>query len=162
VTGRWWHRDTLVVTLSVCAVALTGGLLTEIGPWYLSLKQPSWKPPDWAFGPAWTVIFSFTGIAALTAWRQSGDAASRRMIAATCLLSALMNVLWSVLFFKLRRPDWSLVQIFALLASILMMMLAFRRSSVKATLLLTPYFVWVCFAATINYGVTQLNKPFGS
>lgn len=33
-----------------------GGLLTEIGAWYKNLRKPSWQPPDWLFGPAWTII----------------------------------------------------------------------------------------------------------
>ena len=52
-----------VAVVATLVVAGAGGLVTDIGPWYKGLRQPPWKPPDWAFGPIWTTIF----IAAATA-----------------------------------------------------------------------------------------------
>jgi len=60
--GRLW-RPAVVAGLLALAVASAGGALTILGPWYFGLKQPSWKPPDWAFGPALTLIFALTAAA---------------------------------------------------------------------------------------------------
>ena len=59
----------LVAAVTAVIVAVAGGLLTDIGPWYRALKFPAWKPPDWAFGPIWTTIFTLAAISAAMSWR---------------------------------------------------------------------------------------------
>lgn len=141
-------------------VAGVGGSLTEIGPWYQALKKPFFQPPDWAFGPAWTLIFAFSIAAAATAWRAAPDARSRGWIIALYMVNGVLNVLWSVLFFKLRRPDWALIEVAFLWLSVLAMILVIRRYSARAGTLLVPYLAWVSFAAAINAAAVQLNAPF--
>jgi tryptophan-rich sensory protein len=77
-------------------------------------------------------------------------------------LNAALNILWSLLFFKLQRPDWSLWEIGPLWLSVLAMVLHLRPYAPRAAMLLWPYLAWVTFAATINWGVVQLNGPFGA
>lgn len=31
---------------------------------YRELNQPGWAPPGWLFGPVWTTLYTFMGIAA--------------------------------------------------------------------------------------------------
>ena len=64
-------RPVLIAVLLVLAVGGIGGAATEIGPWYLQLVKPSWQPPDWAFGPVWTLIYITTSMAGLRAWRSA-------------------------------------------------------------------------------------------
>jgi translocator protein len=145
---------------SVCVVALLGGLATEIGPWYRGLAKPSWQPPDWLFGPAWTVIFGFIAAAGTIAWRTAPDAHMRRMLAWLFAINAALNVLWSILFFKLRRPDWALIEVVFLWLSILALIVCTNRWSRRAALLLVPYLAWVTFAGVLNGAVVRLNAPF--
>ena len=67
-----WSSDFLwalgVTAAAALVVAIAGAVLTEIGPWYDNLRKPSWKPPDWAFGPVWTTIFVLATISAALAW----------------------------------------------------------------------------------------------
>ncbi len=72
-----------------------------------------------------------------------------------------MNLLWSQLFFGLQRPDWALVEVGALWASIILLMIVVRPYSVRAVWLLVPYLLWVSFAAFLNFTVVRLNAPFG-
>ena len=39
---------------------LAGSVITKknIKPWYEKIKRPSWRPPNWAFGPVWTCLVS--------------------------------------------------------------------------------------------------------
>ncbi|MEY3474814.1 MAG: hypothetical protein RL087_1272 [Pseudomonadota bacterium] len=158
--GRLW-RPAVVAGLLALAVASAGGALTILGPWYFGLKQPSWKPPDWAFGPAWTLIFALTATAGAIAWQRGSDAQRRAMVR-WFALNAALNILWSLLFFKLQRPDWSLWEIGPLWLSVLAMVLHLRPYAPRAAMLLWPYLAWVTFAASINWGVVQLNGPFGA
>jgi translocator protein len=144
------------------AVALLGGGLTDIGPWYQGLRQPSWKPPDWAFGPAWTLLYGLTVAAAVIGVRAAAAGQERRRLVAAFLANALLNVMWSALFFYFRRPDWALAQVALLWLSVATLVLLSLRINGLAAWLLVPYLLWVAYAASINAAVVHLNRPFGS
>ena len=154
-------KPVLVAALAAIAVGALGGSLTDIGPWYQALKKPSWQPPDWAFGPAWTTIFALAVVSAVSAWRATTDSAQRSWIIGLFALNGFLNVLWSTLFFALRRPDWALAEVGFLWLAILLPMVVFWRISKTASLCLLPYLAWVSFAAFLNYTVVRLNAPFG-
>lgn len=150
-------KSTLMAIAIAFAVALVGGLLTDLDPWYQALNQPSWKPPDSWFGPAWTTIFLLTGIAAALCWEANPAPAARRQVWLFFSVNAVANLSWSLLFFTLKLPTWALVEVVFLWLSIVSLIwLAWSRSHLAALLLL-PYLGWVSFASTVNYGVTVLN-----
>lgn len=153
------RRALAVAVAGVTVVALLGGLATEIGPWYRALTKPSFQPPDWLFGPAWTAIFAAVAVAFADAWCAAPASQRRRLIVAG-LLNGALNVLWSVLFFKLRRPDWALGEVVLLWLSIAALIAIVRPWSRRASLLLCPYLAWVTFAAILNLAVVVLNSPF--
>lgn len=142
-------------------VAVAGGLLTELSPWYDRLKKPSWKPPDWAFGPIWTVILILAAISAALAWDAALDSATRRLILIVLIINSILNIAWSGVFFKMKRPDWALVEVLLLWLSIVALIVVLGQSSRLAGLLMVPYLAWVSTAAFLNYRIVQLNRPFG-
>jgi tryptophan-rich sensory protein len=155
--GRAWAA----AAVAAACVAVLGGLATEIGPWYLGLEQPAWKPPDWAFGPAWTLIYACTALAGAKAWLAS-PASARRLLIGAFLVNGVLNVTWSLLFFRLRRPDWALLEVGLLWLSVLALVIVCGRRSRAAGALLLPYLAWVAFAAALNAAVVRLNGPFGA
>jgi tryptophan-rich sensory protein len=169
VTSRVPRRAYAVAAAIAVLVAGIGGLATDLGPWYRGLVQPPWKPPDIVFGPVWTLLYTLTAWAGARAWwharagAQADEAAAeagrrrQRRLLAGFLLNALLNVLWSVLFFKAQRPDWALVEIVLLTASVLWLISACAEVDRLAARLLLPYLAWVLFAATVNAGVLRLN-----
>jgi translocator protein len=138
------------------AVAALGMAVTDLGPWYAALRQPAWKPPDLWFGPAWTLIYTLAAVAAAKAWLAADRPQQRRLIAAFAL-NGTLNVLWSWLFFRARRPDWALAEVVLLWLSIVLLIVVAGRSSSAAAWLLLPYLVWVSFAAALNFAVVRLN-----
>lgn len=156
------NRATPIVIAAIVAVCVgvVGGLMTDIGPWYQSLDKPDWQPPDWLFGPVWTTIYALTAVAAVLAWRGSNDRAARQNLLILLLLNATLNITWSLLFFRLQRPDWALYEVSFLWASIILLMYACYRRKRIAALLLVPYLIWVAFAAVLNAEVVRLNAPF--
>ena len=157
-------RWTLVTfaTIIVGLVAVLGGVATEIGDWYEGLRFPSWRPPNWLFGPAWTLIFFLTATSGVLAWEQAPDDSARLWLLALFLINAVLNVAWSPLFFKLRRPDWALVELVFLWLSILSLIVAVGAISTFAGALLVPYLAWVSFAGFLNWTMVELNKPFST
>jgi tryptophan-rich sensory protein len=141
-------------------LGLTGALVTDIGPWYRGLIKPSWQPPDWLFGPVWTSIFICAAVAFYLTWQHpEATTRTRTLLVTLWLVNALLNVLWSFLFFRLRRPDWSLLEIAPLWLSIVGMLVVASTAG-RAGWLLAPYIVWVSFAAVLNATIVRLNGPF--
>jgi translocator protein len=150
----------LWAAVGVIAVAGLGGLATELGPWYRGLKQPPWQPPDAAFGPAWSVIYLLTAIAAVRVWRRARTSRERAQWLAALACNGALNVFWSWLFFKARRPDWALAEGALLWLSVVLLIVLARRHDEPSVWLLAPYLLWVGFASALNCSVMRLNGPF--
>jgi tryptophan-rich sensory protein len=150
---------TIAIVATVC-VLMAGGALTEIGPWYRTLRNPPWRPPNWAFGPVWGMIGAFTCAGAVIIWRASPTDWDKAVTIGLFGLNAGLNILWSLLFFKLRRPDWALIEVVFLWLSILALILAFYPRSPLASALLLPYLIWVTIASALNRAMVRLNGPF--
>ena len=142
-------------------VAFAGGMLTVVGPWYEGLRFPAWRPPNWLFGPAWTVIFICIASSGITAWEGAETDRQRHWLIGLFAINGVFNVLWSGLFFRVQRPDWALVDLVLLWLSILSLVIATFAISPTAGWLMCPYLAWVTFAGVLNYKIVQLNRPFG-
>jgi tryptophan-rich sensory protein len=141
-------------------VAFAGGMLTVVGPWYEGLRFPSWRPPNWLFGPAWTLIFICIATSGILAWEGAETDAQRNWLIALFAINGVFNVLWSAFFFRLRRPDWALADLVLLWLSILALIIATFRISATAGWFMCPYLAWVSFAGVLNFTIVRLNWPF--
>lgn len=151
----------VVVALAIIALGAIGAWFTKLGPWYWRLRKPSWQPPDWLFGPAWTLIFALMGCAAVLAWNAPRASDGQRAAVATAFgVNFVLNTLWSVLFFTKRRPDLALIEVAAFWASIVALIIVVRPVSSLAAWLLAPYLAWVSFASVLNQRIVALNGPF--
>ena len=147
----------LVAAVAALAVAILGATATDIGPWYYGLHKPSWQPPDWLFGPVWTLIYGLTALSAVIAWRHTRSRGQRQLVLVLFAANALLNVAWSELFFKLQRPDWALIEAVPFWLSIGVLMVVLAPISAAASRLLWPYLAWVAFATVLNLAVVRLN-----
>ena len=143
------------ITVGVLAV---GGVMTNVGQWYQELRKPSWNPPNWLFGPAWTVILSLAAWAGVLAWNHATTPGQRLTIGVLYGVNIVLHMLWSPLFFNLRRPDWALIEVPFLWLSILALIIGLAPLSHTASLLLLPYLLWVAFAAYLNLTIVRLNR----
>lgn len=150
-------RTIAVAAGAAIVVALLGGLVTDTGAWYQALKKPSWQPPGWAFGPAWTLIFTLIAASGVLAWQRAPDTRTRAWLVSFFAINGVLNVAWSAIFFGLRRPDIAVVEVALLWASIVLLVAFIWRFSRAASLLLLPYLAWVSFAGVLNFTVARLN-----
>ncbi len=152
----------LVAVLITCVVLAIGGALTNVGMWYRRLRKPRWNPPNWVFGPAWSLILGLAAWAGVLAWTHAGDDAARWRIGVLFGANLTLHMLWSPLFFNLKRPDWALIEVPFLWLSILALMVGLAPMSALAPWLLAPYLAWVSFATFLNWTIVRLNPPFGA
>jgi translocator protein len=139
-----------------------GGILTPIGPWYRNLKKPRLQPPDWLFGPAWTLILAAAAWAGVIAWRAAPDAAGRHDVLILFAANGLFHFLWSPIFFRFRRPDLALIEVVFLWMSVAALLFGLARLDPFAGMLIVPYLLWVSFAAWLNWAIVRLNAPFAT
>ena len=150
----------LVAAAATMSVALAGALLTKLDSWYEALRKPSWQPPDWLFGPVWTIVFALVATGGVLAWRGASDRASSACVIALFTVNGALNIAWSWLFFTRQRPDWALGEVVFLWLSILALIVALWPYSPGAAWLLVPYLLWVSFASFLNWTIVRLNAPF--
>ncbi len=147
----------IVSAVTAIVVAGLGGWLTQLGPWYRNLAKPSWQPPDWLFGPAWSTIFALGATAAVLAWNNAMLPAEATRVIVLFGVNLLLNVAWSALFFRVQRPDWAFGEVIILLLSIIALVVGLWPIDATASLLLLPYLLWVSFAAYLNLTIVRLN-----
>ncbi len=153
-------RSLLLAFVFSYATAAIGAALTDLGPWYMALRHPPWKPPDAAFGVIWSTIFTMCAISGWLAWQAADTLALRQRVWYLFGVNAVLNITWSGLYFKLQRPDWALFEVVFLWLSILALIMGLWRMSRWASLLLITYWIWVSIAAVLNVQTVMLNGPF--
>ena len=158
--SRAWIMPVLFAAVTAMLVAAVGATITDLGTWYHSLRQPSWAPPEAAYGAAWTIIYALCALAAVYAWRATTEARDAEWLIGGFAINGFLNLLWSLLFFRMQRPDLAFYEGLIFLMSVVGLVWIAWRLSRPAGLLLLPYLAWVIFALTLNFNVVRLNGPF--
>ena len=142
----------LVLTFSAAYI----GSRFTVGEWYVDLSKPSWNPPNWLFGPVWTVLYLLMAISAWLVWKKAGfQGATVPLI--IFLVQLVLNAAWSWLFFGLHEIGIAFIEIVVLWLAILICTILFWRIIAISGILLVPYLMWVAFAAVLNYKLWHLN-----
>lgn len=140
-------------------IGAIGSLITypDVTGWFAGLSKPWFSPPNWVFGPVWTILYILMGISLWLVIRNGWEEKHIRKALALFGLQLAVNLLWSLLFFGLQSPLGGLIDILVLLALIIGTILSFRNISLPASYLLIPYLCWVCFATLVNAAIVILN-----
>lgn len=159
-SAKWGDILKLCVSIITClAAGLIGSVFTRtaIPTWYAGLAKPPFTPPNWVFGPVWTILYVLMGVAAFLVWRKGWGYREVRVGLITFLVQLLLNALWSTVFFGLKSPLAGVIVIVGLWVVLLFTLLRFFKLSAAAGWLLVPYILWVSFAAVLNFSVWLLN-----
>ncbi len=143
--------------LALCFSAAGSAVLVSIDGWYAALSKPSWNPPAWVFGPAWTLLYGMMAVAAWLVWREGGWKVQGRSLG-LFLLQWLLNALWTPIFFGMHRPGLAFAEIVMLWLVLAATLWSFWRVKKAAGVLLMPYLAWVSFAAVLNFTIWRLNS----
>lgn len=152
------RKNYILIPLTVLAVDLLGGLFTRQGlEWYKTINIPEWTPPGYIFSVVWITLFFFAAIAALIYWNKVKHNHKFRIVAAIFIANAILNALWSFLFFTNHLIGWALLDAILLEITIIALIALIWRKTKGAALLLAPYAIWVLFASYLNYQIWLLN-----
>jgi translocator protein len=153
-----WLRAVVLSGGPILAAGMLGNFATlpNIAPWYDGLVKPPLNPPNWVFGPVWSLLYLLMGVAFYRILR-SPDSSRRRRAIWLFAAQLAFNTAWSFAFFAAHSPLLGLVVILPLEALILATIDAFRRIDGVAAACLVPYALWVAFATYLNAAIFALN-----
>lgn len=154
--NKWWP-----LALSIAVALAAGG----IGAWlggdfsdsYGQMYKPLLSPPGWVFPVVWSALYVLMGIAAWQVWQSEASPPRKKRALTLYGVQLAMNAFWPLLFFRLSAYLAAFVWLLLLIAAVWLCLLTFRYIRKSAGDLLTPYLIWLFFAAYLNLGVYLLN-----
>jgi len=151
-------RPIIFVLLSQMA-GVIGSVFTRsaITSWYIGLNKPFFNPPNWIFGPVWTLLYTLMGVASYFIWQKRSDNPLANVALLVFFVHLVFNALWSFIFFGLKNPMLAFFEIIVLWLMILALIILFYKIDKKAAYLLIPYILWVSFASILNFSIWKLN-----
>lgn len=155
------NRITLLTSILICFIpAMIGGIVTStsVNTWYPTLEKPLLNPPNWIFGPVWTILYLLQGIS-LYLVRVTKQETDIKWIAYFFFhIQLFLNLLWSILFFGFKSPGAAAIEIGLLIIAVLFTIISSYRVNKLAAYLLLPYLGWISFATYLNISIYQLNR----
>ena len=152
---------TLIFSIGVCFLAAgVGSVFTTsvIDTWYATLNKPFFNPPNWIFGPVWTLLYLLMGISLYLVWVTKTEKKAKRLGITFFFIQIALKVLWSILFFGLKSPIGAFIGIIVLWLAIYLTIRKFLEVSKLAGWLLIPYLAWASFATILNLSTVFLNR----
>jgi len=153
-----WKK--LIAALVIClTAAFIGSYFTSssIEDWYYTLEKPGFTPPNWIFGPVWGVLYILMGVSLYLVWKKGEFRKDVKLAMDVFGVQLVLNILWSFFFFYIQNPLAGFIEIIALWFMILLNVFLFYKISKPAAYLLTPYLMWVAYAANLNLYIWLLN-----
>lgn len=150
----------LLTSIVICfAAAGLGSVLTRpsLRLWYAALRKPPWTPPNWIFGPVWTILYLCMAVAVWLVWRRAGFQGAKLPLAFFAF-QLVLNVAWTGIFFTLHLQGFAFIEIIFLWLAILATTVAFWPLSKTAGWLMVPYLLWVAYAAALNGSIWSMNR----
>jgi tryptophan-rich sensory protein len=151
------------IKLSLCILIplLIGGIsgfatAAGINSWYIELHKPSFNPPNYLFGPVWSILYILMGISLYQIIQSQKSELKTRSLILFCI-QLFLNFSWSFLFFRFHLLDLSFIEIMMMWLSIAAMIYTFHKINKTASYLQIPYLMWVSFASVLNGAIWFLN-----
>lgn len=148
----------LAVTFAAAGIGSLGMQGEDTWQWYEQLSKPFFQPPDWLFGPVWTVLYILMTAAVFLVWQKGFDKKAVRTAMCFFAIQLALNACWTIIFFGLNSIIGALIEVTILWAAIVVTVVQFSKVSTAASVLMLPYFAWVSFAVLLNTAIYILNR----
>lgn len=150
------HKYIIIFLIINFGALAIGNFLMANGPqkpWYLGLDKAPWTPPGWVFGAAWTLIMICFSLYMAFLY----DKLPTRKIMALFSIQFVLNVIWNYIFFNQHLVGLGLLTIMLLTAVVTIFMVDYRKILGTKTILILPYFIWLCIATSLNMYILLHN-----
>jgi tryptophan-rich sensory protein len=155
--GRAAHAAMAIGVVFAASFIGNAATMPNIPTWYAEIQKPWFTPPNWLFGPVWTLLFTGLIVAFYRILRLDPLTPGRGRAIIIFIAQIACNALWSIAFFGMRSPGLGLVVIVFLWSSIVANMIAFRRLDRLSSWIFPPYLAWVTFAGALNLAIFMMN-----
>lgn len=150
-----------IILFIACSIfpLLVGGIsgiatVSGIKNWYIHLNKPFFNPPNYLFGPVWSLLYLLMGVSFFMILQSNGY---KKKAVIVFSIQLFLNFWWSFLFFKFQLLGISFIEIILMWFSIFWMIIEFKKINKKASYLQIPYLAWVTFASLLNASIWYLN-----
>ncbi|BBM84272.1 TspO/MBR family protein [Candidatus Uabimicrobium amorphum] len=140
----------------LCYLPALSGIFFRPGEWYQQLNKPTWTPPNWLFGPVWTLLYFSIAVSGFMVWRKI-EKEQRLKAYLPFAAHLILNAIWSYLFFGINEVGFAFAEICVLWITILINIVMFAKIFRPAAFILIPYALWVAFAAALNFAIVSMN-----
>jgi len=153
IKTHWRSLLAFFVLIIVIQVAGSATTFPSIQSWYMNLNRPSWSPPNWLFGPVWTILYAMLAICGWSLWNKS-----RQKPVMVCYFAQLFfNALWSPLFFGMHQPLIALIDLMLVFGFAGATLFLARKNNPEVTTMFVPYCLWLAYALSLNAAIVVLN-----
>lgn len=154
-------KKIIQITSCILLTMSIGGLsgfatVAGVNGWYRTLNKPSFNPPNYLFGPVWSLLYLLMGISLYLIYKSEQSTARTKALRAFAV-QLILNFFWSIIFFRLHAVGIALLEIVLMWLAILAMIIISYRVNKPAALLQIPYICWVSFASVLNAAIYHLN-----
>ncbi|NLS01317.1 tryptophan-rich sensory protein [Rhizobium sp. P38BS-XIX] len=153
----WIYAALAIFTVIIALLLGQWATFPNLAGWYAHLVKPGFNPPNWIFGPMWTLLYALMAYSSWRIWRLSSDVPGRSTALLLFYAQLSLNALWSWMFFGLNNPMAGLIDIVPQWLLILATIHAFRKLDAQAAYCLVPLAAWVAFAMLLNFEIWRLN-----
>lgn len=155
---QWLRLATFVIVAELAGILGTVFTVRSIPTWYAGLQKPSFNPPNWVFGPVWTVLYFLQGLAAYLVWERRDSHPQAGTALKLFWIQLALNAIWTPIFFGAKNLGLAFVEIILMWIFIVLTMVWFWRVRPTAAYLMLPYLAWVTFASVLNFSLWRLNR----
>ena len=146
-----------LIAAFVLGIIVIGGVIGATNApdtWYRALEKPAWNPPDWVFGPVWTVLYGMVGYAGARVYSRLGASSTAFRL---WLVQMVLNFLWTPLFFSAHSLPLASIEIGLLLAAVIAFTVYAGKVERVSAWLFVPYLAWVAFASALTWTIWSMN-----
>ena len=111
--------------------------------------KPPLQPPDWVFGPVWTILYTCLGFSIFITFTQRDAIENSNLLIAAFALQMALNFSWTAVF----NSEQYLLSLTMLIGIIILTSIyawGVYDAVPTASILVWPYIAWVSFASILN------------